>query len=224
MARRACIPIIAISSRCCACGEPNPAASAAFPACPLCTIGCSKSGYALVTADGKFLKLDETGNAKALAALKATSKESDLKAKVSGSVDGEVQLRQVDAGLASPAPAVHVVGARVVDLDVLPFGDGDGEAQWISRGSAPPTDVVMVLYVSATAIASELHDCSLSLEIDVPWVADGLRDLGHRRQEMSNIFREALIESNIPFITVRGDFATREAAMVRAVDDLLARL
>lgn len=55
-----------------------------------CAIGCAKSGYALVTSDGKFLKFDEKGNAKALAALKATSKENDLKAKVEGTMDGDV--------------------------------------------------------------------------------------------------------------------------------------
>ena len=55
-----------------------------------CAVGCAKSGYALVTSDGKFLKFDEKGNAKALAALKATSKEDDLKATVEGTMDGEV--------------------------------------------------------------------------------------------------------------------------------------
>ncbi|MBK9170402.1 MAG: hypothetical protein IPM24_23475 [Bryobacterales bacterium] len=55
-----------------------------------CAIGCAKGGYGLVLADGKFLKFDESGNAKTLAALKATSKEKDLKAKVTGSLDGEV--------------------------------------------------------------------------------------------------------------------------------------
>ena len=55
-----------------------------------CAVGCAKGGYALVTSDGKFLKFDESGNAKALAALKATSKEKDLKAKVDGTMDGEV--------------------------------------------------------------------------------------------------------------------------------------
>ena len=44
----------------------------------------------ITTADGKFVKFDEEGNAKALAALKASTKESDLKAKVTGTVDGEV--------------------------------------------------------------------------------------------------------------------------------------
>ena len=55
-----------------------------------CAVSCAKGGYGLVTGDGKFVKLDETGNAKALAALKATSKEKDLKAKVSGTVKEDV--------------------------------------------------------------------------------------------------------------------------------------
>ena len=62
-----------------------------------CAIGCAKSGYGLVLADGKFVKFDEAGNAKALAALKATSKEKDLKAKVTGTLDGDnVQVESVE--------------------------------------------------------------------------------------------------------------------------------
>jgi len=55
-----------------------------------CALTCSKSGYGLVTADGKFLKFDEAGNARTLAALKKLTRDKDLKAKVSGSLDGEV--------------------------------------------------------------------------------------------------------------------------------------
>jgi hypothetical protein len=54
-----------------------------------CALGCAKSGFAVVLSDGKFLKLDEGGNGKALAALKATEKEKDLKVKVTGKLDGE---------------------------------------------------------------------------------------------------------------------------------------
>jgi hypothetical protein len=43
-----------------------------------------------VLSDGKFMKLDEAGNAKALASLKSATKEKDLKAKVTGSLNGEV--------------------------------------------------------------------------------------------------------------------------------------
>ena len=62
-----------------------------------CALGCAKSGYGLVLADGRFLKFDEAGNAKALGVLKATSKEKDLKAKVTGTLDGEtVQVETVE--------------------------------------------------------------------------------------------------------------------------------
>jgi hypothetical protein len=62
-----------------------------------CAVSCAKSGYGLVLADGKFVKFDEGGNAKALAALKSTGKEKDLKAKVNGSFDGEtVQVSSIE--------------------------------------------------------------------------------------------------------------------------------
>ncbi len=55
-----------------------------------CALSCAKSGYGLVTSDGQFYKLDESGNAKALAALKKTSKDKDIKATVTGAMDGNV--------------------------------------------------------------------------------------------------------------------------------------
>ena len=55
-----------------------------------CAVGCSKGGYGIVTSDGKFVKFDETGNAKALEALKATSKDQELTAKVTGTMDGDM--------------------------------------------------------------------------------------------------------------------------------------
>ncbi|HKE25724.1 MAG TPA: hypothetical protein VKB88_25370 [Bryobacteraceae bacterium] len=55
-----------------------------------CAVTCSRSGYGMVTADGKFLKFDEAGNARTLAALKKLSKDKDLKAKVVGAVSGDV--------------------------------------------------------------------------------------------------------------------------------------
>jgi len=55
-----------------------------------CAITCSKSGYGLVTADGKFMKFDEGGNARMLATLKKATKEKDLKVRVTGAVAGDV--------------------------------------------------------------------------------------------------------------------------------------
>jgi hypothetical protein len=55
-----------------------------------CALSCAKSGFALVTAEGKFLKFDEAGNARALTALKKLSKDKDLKVKASGTLEGEL--------------------------------------------------------------------------------------------------------------------------------------
>jgi hypothetical protein len=50
---------------------------------------CQKSGYGVFTADGKFISLDDAGNAKAVAALKASKKKEDLKVQVTGDMQGE---------------------------------------------------------------------------------------------------------------------------------------
>ena len=55
-----------------------------------CALDCAKSGFGLVEADGKFLKFDESGNARTLTLLKKSSKDKDLKVKVTGTMDGEV--------------------------------------------------------------------------------------------------------------------------------------
>jgi hypothetical protein len=55
-----------------------------------CAISCAKSGFGIVLADGTFIKFDEHGNVKALAALKASTKEKDLKAKVTGTKKEDV--------------------------------------------------------------------------------------------------------------------------------------
>ena len=55
-----------------------------------CALGCAKSGFGIVTSDGKFVKFDEAGNAKALAALKASKKDKDLRATVTGSLNDDV--------------------------------------------------------------------------------------------------------------------------------------
>ena len=62
-----------------------------------CALKCSKSGYGIVLADGKFIKFDERGNVQALNALKATSREKDLKAKVTGTMkDDVIQVESIE--------------------------------------------------------------------------------------------------------------------------------
>jgi hypothetical protein len=50
---------------------------------------CMKSGYGVYTADGKYLKLDDAGDAKALAAIKASNKKDNFKVRVTGDVSGD---------------------------------------------------------------------------------------------------------------------------------------
>jgi hypothetical protein len=50
---------------------------------------CQKSGYGVFTYDNKFLTFDVAGNQRALAALKASKKEDDLKVEVTGEIQGD---------------------------------------------------------------------------------------------------------------------------------------
>jgi hypothetical protein len=50
---------------------------------------CQKSGYGVYTSDNKFLKFDEAGNRKALAAIRASSKLDDFEVEVTGEVKGD---------------------------------------------------------------------------------------------------------------------------------------
>jgi len=56
--------------------------------CPLMP-ACQRSGYGVFTYDNKFLKFDPAGNRKALAVLRASKKEDDLKVEVSGEIQGD---------------------------------------------------------------------------------------------------------------------------------------
>lgn len=59
--------------------------------------------------------------------------------------------------------------------------------------------------------------------IDVPWVADGVRDRGDRREELQALFESTLEQFGAPVTRVSGGWDARFAAAVRAVDDLLQR-
>jgi hypothetical protein len=50
---------------------------------------CEKSGYGVYTSDNKFLKFDEAGNRKALAAIKASTKLDDFEVEINGEIKGD---------------------------------------------------------------------------------------------------------------------------------------
>ncbi len=75
-----------------------------------------------------------------------------------------------------------------------------------------------VLYELEKAVQ---YDVYFLFDIDVPWVADDLRDLGHQREAMFNVFKEALEVRNIPYVLVRGSYEEREAIVRKEIDRLL---
>ncbi len=54
-----------------------------------CALQCATHGFGVITPDGSFLLLDEAGNQKAVAALKATKKTDHLRATVIGERHGD---------------------------------------------------------------------------------------------------------------------------------------
>ena len=70
----------------------------------------------------------------------------------------------------------------------------------------------------ARARAGDLY---LLLATDIPWVADGVRDRGNRRDEMHNLFRQRLREMKLNHMEIGGEreqrFDNAAAAIRRAL-------
>jgi NadR type nicotinamide-nucleotide adenylyltransferase len=58
------------------------------------------------------------------------------------------------------------------------------------------------------------------LEIDVPWIADGVRDRGERRAEVQQLFVDTLTRFAAPVVTIDGDWLARFTRAVDVVDAL----
>jgi HTH-type transcriptional repressor of NAD biosynthesis genes len=67
------------------------------------------------------------------------------------------------------------------------------------------------------------YDRYFLFDIDVPWVKDGLRDLGDekKREEMYEIFKSELERRNIPYVKVEGDWEEREKIIEREAAKLI---
>lgn len=67
------------------------------------------------------------------------------------------------------------------------------------------------------------YDAYFLFDIDVPWVSDGLRDLGdeRKREAMQAIFKGELDRRNISYVNVRGEWEEREKIIDREVAKLM---
>lgn len=70
---------------------------------------------------------------------------------------------------------------------------------------------------------ARLADHYLLLDIDVPWVPDGIRDRGDRRDEVHALFVDTLERFGAPYTLVRGSWDERLSAALRSVNAVLGR-
>jgi NadR type nicotinamide-nucleotide adenylyltransferase len=71
------------------------------------------------------------------------------------------------------------------------------------------------------AAAARRPDLYLLCEIDLDWIADGVRDRGHMRDEMQQLFRDAVLASGAATAIVTGIDNERLERAVDAIDALL---
>lgn len=126
------------------------------------------------------------------------------------------------------------------DRDALAHGQVRLEDEYIARSRAGgkslllhDTDLVSnVVYshhyfgdcppaIEALAMARR-PDLYLLLDIDVPWIADGVRDRGDRRTEMQLLFARTLDRLAMPYVVIRGDWNQRRQRAIHHIDALLA--
>ena len=83
-------------------------------------------------------------------------------------------------------------------------------------GRCPP-------WIEETA-ARRRPDLYLLCDTDVPWVADGIRDRGHMRDEMQRLFEAAVDASETRRATVSGTHQDRVVRAVEIIDRLIEEL
>ncbi len=71
------------------------------------------------------------------------------------------------------------------------------------------------------AIKKNHYDLYLLTYIDVPWVADDVRDCPDKRDEMFEIFEDALISENKNYVLLKGNKETRLKKSIEIIDALL---
>lgn len=69
-------------------------------------------------------------------------------------------------------------------------------------------------------IAERKYDLYLFCNIDLPWVKDDLREYPDEgpRKELYNIYKDILINQNVPFVEISGDYDERLQKAVEAVE------
>jgi len=71
-------------------------------------------------------------------------------------------------------------------------------------------------------IAERKYDLYLLCNIDLPWIADELREYPDEepRKELYNIYKDILINQNIPWVEISGSYEERLQKAIAAVNNL----
>jgi nicotinamide riboside kinase len=72
-------------------------------------------------------------------------------------------------------------------------------------------------------ITEQKTDLYLLCNIDLPWVKDELREYPdlESRKELYHIYKDILVNQNVPWVDIRGTYEQRLQTAVEAVDKLL---
>lgn len=77
-------------------------------------------------------------------------------------------------------------------------------------------------FIEQAAVARR-PDAYLLLDVDVPWVADGVRDRADRRDEVQQLFVDTLERLQAPYTIIRGDWDTRMTQAAAVIDAVFAQ-
>ena len=127
---------------------------------------------------------------------------------------------------------------RVEDTDEIARGQIALEDEHVSRANRlliQDTDLLSTTVYSAhyynycapwimQAARARRPDLYLLLDIDVPWIADGVRDREKNREEIQRLFRDAVVASGSPFVTISGSWEQRTEMARSAIDSAIAGL
>lgn len=70
-----------------------------------------------------------------------------------------------------------------------------------------------------TLMKQQMYDLHLLTDVDLPWEDDPLREHPHKRQELFELYKAELENTGARFEIIRGDYASRRAAAITAVEE-----
>lgn len=71
-----------------------------------------------------------------------------------------------------------------------------------------------------TLMNRQTYDLHLLTDVDLPWEDDPLREHPHKRQELFELYKTELESTQTNFVLIKGDYTSRRAAAIKAVESL----